>query len=357
MRVLVTGGAGFIGSHLADRLLEHGHDVVVLDNFDTFYDPVLKERNLERARDHRGLLEVRGDIRDPEVWDGIPDDVEAVVHLAARAGVRPSIEDPVLYTDVNLAGTTLLLDWMRARRIPKLLFGSSSSVYGDDAPVPFSEEHVADRPISPYAATKRAGELLVHTSVHLYGLTAACLRFFTVYGPRQRPDLAIHKFARLMSRGEEVPMYGDGTSERDYTYVDDILDGIEGALAWADAHPGHYEVVNLGGARTIALRAMIDELARALGAEPRIRRLEDQPGDVRRTYADVSRASRLFGYRPATPFPEGLRRFVAWFRDGAVARRSVAPARAGGASERERVPVEAASRFAPQTPASLETKP
>lgn len=312
-RILVTGAAGFIGSNLTERLLRAGHDVVGLDNFDTFYDPAVKESNLDRARSFTSFTEVRGDIRDESVYGRLPEGIETVIHLAARAGVRPSIEDPALYTDVNLHGTTRLLDFMRARNVTKLLFGSSSSVYGDDTPVPFSEECTADRPISPYAATKRSGELLCHAQGHLCGIDTICLRFFTVYGPRQRPDLAIHKFARLLTEGAEIPMYGDGSSERDYTEVEDILDGIEGAMTYVHDHPGTYEVVNLGGARTVTLSRMITEIADAVGVRPRIRRLDDQPGDVRRTFADVSKAESLFGYRPRVAFEDGIRRFVTWF--------------------------------------------
>ena len=314
MSVLVTGAAGFIGSHLTDRLLASGEEVVGVDSFDSFYDPAVKERNLDRARDHFGFTEIRGDVRDRGVLEQIPPHVECVVHLAARAGVRPSIDDPALYLDVNLSGTLQLLEFMRSRGIRKLAFGSSSSVYGDDARVPFSEEETCARPISPYAATKRSGELLVHTYHHLYGLDAVCLRFFTVYGPRQRPDLAIHKFAQLLTRGDEIPMYGDGRSERDYTYIDDILSGIEGSLSYLRAHPGVFEAINLGSGRTIGLLQMIDMLGDAFGVEPRVRRLPDVPGDVRRTYADVSKAGRLLGYQPNTPFSTGLRSFAEWFR-------------------------------------------
>lgn len=314
-KILVTGAAGFIGSNLTERLLDAGHDVVGLDNFDSFYDPAVKERNLDLARGSSRFTEVRGDIRDPSAYARLPDDIDTVVHLAARAGVRPSIEEPRLYLDVNVAGTNLLLDFMRARSIPHLLFGSSSSVYGDSAPVPFRESDPGDRPISPYAATKRSGELLVHSYSHLFGLGALCLRFFTVYGPRQRPDLAIHKFARLLSEDAEIPMYGDGSTERDYTEIGDILNGIEGALAWVRANPGAFDVVNLGGGRTVSLRRMIAVLGDVLGVEPRIRRRAGQPGDVRRTFADVSKAERMFGYRPRVPFERGVCRFVEWFRE------------------------------------------
>ena len=312
-KILVTGAAGFIGSHVSERLLAAGHEVVGLDNFDDFYDPALKERNLERARASRHFEEARGDIRDPAAFYRLPDGIDTVVHLAARAGVRPSIEDPRLYLDVNLTGTNVLLEFMRARGVRRILFGSSSSVYGDTAPVPFSESDPGDRPISPYAATKRSGELLVHSYAHLFGIEALCLRFFTVYGPRQRPDLAIHKFARLMSRGAEIPMYGDGSTERDYTEIDDILDGIQGALGWLCANPGAFDIVNLGGARTVSLSRMIATLADALGVRPRIRRLPSQPGDVRRTFANVSKAERMFGYSPNVPFERGVERFAEWF--------------------------------------------
>lgn len=323
-RILVTGGAGFIGSHLVERLLRRGHQVVSLDNLDSFYDPEIKRRNLRRARDFVDFTEVRGDIRDGQAYERLPDDIGAVVHLAARAGVRPSIVDPALYTDVNLRGTDRLLEFMRQRGVTKLVFGSSSSVYGDDTPVPFSEDAHADRPISPYAATKRAGEHLVHAQGHIFGIDAVCLRFFTVYGPRQRPDLAIHKFARLLLRREEIPMFGDGTSERDYTEVEDILDGVEGALRFVLWNPGTYEVVNLGSGRTVALKRMIEEIARALGVRPRIRSLALQPGDVRRTFADVSKAARMFGYRPRVPFEDGIDRFAEWFLRKDIGRRGIA---------------------------------
>lgn len=312
MSILVTGAAGFIGSHLCERLLANGHRVVGLDNLDSFYDPLVKEQNLFGPRAYEGFLDLRGDVRDAELYRALPDDIDTIVHLAARAGVRPSIAEPELYHDVNVTGTLRLLEFMRTRGIRRLVFGSSSSVYGDAAAVPFSERDHADRPISPYAATKRSGELLVHAHAHLFDLNAVCLRFFTVYGPRQRPDLAIHKFARLMLEGAEIPMFGDGSSERDYTEVEDILDGIEGALEYLRREQSAYEIVNLGGARTTSLRRMIRLLGEALDVRPRIRRMPDQPGDVRRTYADVSRAERLFGYRPAVPFEEGVERFGAW---------------------------------------------
>ena len=313
MAVLVTGAAGFIGSHLNERLLAQGEEVVGLDLFDAFYDPAIKERNLARARDHAGFREVRGDIRDRDLLAGLPDDVDAVVHLAARAGVRPSIREPALYASVNVDGTLALLEWARERRIGTFVFASSSSVYGNQDKVPFSEDDRVGRPISPYAATKVAGEMMAHTWHHLYGLDVVCLRFFTVYGPRQRPDLAIHKFARLLSEGRPIPMFGDGTTQRDYTYIDDILQGVTGALGYARRNEDVYEIVNLGESRTVSLSRMIATIAEEMGVEPEIERLPMQPGDVERTYADVSKARRLLGYEPTTEFREGVRRFLEWF--------------------------------------------
>lgn len=315
MSILVTGAAGFIGSHLVERLLADGREVVGLDCFDDFYDPVIKERNLAAARDHAAFREVRGDLRDPGVLCGLPESVDAVIHLAARAGVRPSIEDPALYASVNVLGTVAVLEWMRSRGIRDLVFASSSSVYGNRSQVPFSEADPVDRPISPYAATKRSGELLCHTYHHLFGTSVVALRFFTVYGPRQRPDLAIRKFARLMRDGETVPMFGDGSTERDYTYIEDILDGVTGALGFVQGPDPAYEIVNLGESRTISLRRMIDTLAEELDRRPVVRELPEQPGDVRRTFADVSKAAELFGYRPTTEFRDGIRRFLEWFAE------------------------------------------
>ena len=314
MSVLVTGAAGFIGSHTVERLLDRGEAVVGLDNYDDFYDPAVKAANLSRARDHARFREVRGDIRDGERLAALPEDVEAIVHLAARAGVRPSIRHPALYADVNEVGTARLLELARDRGIRTFLFASSSSVYGNNEKVPFSEDDPVDHPISPYAATKKAGELLCHSFHHVYGTTVACLRFFTVYGPRQRPDLAVHKFARLIADGHAIPVYGDGSSQRDYTYVDDILEGVDGALRWARDNEGAYEVVNLGESRTVSLSEMIRVLSEEMGVEPEIDRQPFQPGDVERTWADVSKAGRLFGYRPRTEFRDGVRRFLEWFR-------------------------------------------
>jgi UDP-glucuronate 4-epimerase len=313
MSLLVTGAAGFIGSSVVDDLLHAGEDVVGLDNYDDFYAPSVKERNLVRARDFDAFSEVRGDIRDPDAWARLPDGIGTVIHIAARAGVRPSIEDPLLYASVNVDGTVRVLEWMRARGIRDLLFASSSSVYGNGERVPFSEDDPVGEPISPYAATKRGGELLAHTYHHLFGLSVVALRFFTVYGPRQRPDLAIHKFSRLLRDGAPIPMYGDGTTERDYTYVSDILQGVRGALAYVRGPVPRFEIVNLGESRTIRLLDMIQVLGEEMGVEPTIESLPAQPGDVVRTCADIAKAARLLGYRPSTDFREGVRGFLDWF--------------------------------------------
>ncbi|HEX2205245.1 MAG TPA: SDR family NAD(P)-dependent oxidoreductase [Longimicrobium sp.] len=321
MNILVTGGAGFIGSHVCQRLLERGHAVWALDNFDPFYDPAIKRAAVAALEAMPGFRLVEGDIRDGAgalaalAGAGVArGGLDAVVHLAARAGVRPSIEEPLLYAQVNVDGTVAMLELCRALEVPAFVFGSSSSVYGNAAEVPFSEDDVAASPISPYAATKRAGELLCHTYAHLYGLSVVALRFFTVYGPRQRPDLAIHKFARLMSEGRPIPFFGDGSTRRDYTYVDDIVQGVEGAIDYARAHPGAFEVVNLGESDTVPLSRLVALLGEALGVEPVLQRLPPQPGDVERTCADISRARALLGYAPKTRIEEGIPKFVAWFR-------------------------------------------
>lgn len=319
MSTLVTGAAGFIGSHLVEVLLERGESVVGLDDFNAFYDPAIKQRNLAAVRQQERFTLVRGDIRDPECLAQLPDQIDAVVHIAAWAGVRPSIRRPVLYHDVNVTGTATLLEWARKRSIRTFIFASSSSVYGNNDKVPFAEHDPVDHPISPYAATKKAGEVLCHTYHHLHDMTLLCLRLFTVYGPRQRPDLAIHKFARLIERAEPIPMFGDGTSERDYTFIDDLLQGLEGALEWARdrvaADEPSYEIVNLGESRTVPLREMIRVLGQEMGIEPEIQRLPMQPGDVDRTWADISKARDLFGYDPTWEFRDGIREFVSWFRD------------------------------------------
>lgn len=325
MKVIVTGGAGFIGGHLCQRLLAAGGEVVCVDAFDSFYDPAIKRRTAD-ALTASGARIVEADVRDVEgllrVLAGvgvIPGWADCMVHLAARAGVRPSIEQPLLYASVNVEGTAAALEAARRLEVRGFVFGSSSSVYGNSAPVPFREDDPVANPISPYAATKRAGELLCHTYAHLYGMATVALRFFTVYGPRQRPDLAIHKFARLMAAGRPVPFFGDGSTRRDYTYVDDIVQGVEGAISFALAHPGRFEIFNLGENDTVTLSRLVDLLARAMGVEPLLDRLPGQPGDVDTTCADISRARAHLGYDPRTPVEVGIPRFVEWFRtQGAV---------------------------------------
>jgi UDP-glucuronate 4-epimerase len=310
--VLVTGGAGFIGSHLTRRLLGRGDRVTVLDDFNDFYDPARKRRNVAPflADPAYGLVE--GDIRDEALVDRLFAEgrFDAVVHLAARAGVRPSLSEPILYEDVNCIGTLRLLEAAKRHGPQTFVFGSSSSVYGINEKVPFAESDLVDLPISPYATTKRTGELLCFNYHHLYRINCTCLRFFTVYGPAQRPEMAIHKFTDLIARGKAVPLFGDGSTRRDYTYVDDIVDGIVAAL---DLAPG-FEILNLGGAETTALRDLVSMIAAELEVEPRIDYLPEQPGDVPITYADVTKARRVLGYSPRVPIREGIARFVAWYR-------------------------------------------
>jgi UDP-glucuronate 4-epimerase len=310
--VLVTGGAGFIGSHLTRRLLARGDRVTVLDDFNDFYDPARKRRNVAPLLADPAYRLVEGDIRDEPLVDRLFRDgrFDAVVHLAARAGVRPSLREPILYEDVNCIGTLRLLEAARRHGPQVFVFGSSSSVYGINRKVPFAEDDPVDLPISPYATTKRTGELLCFNYHHLYGLRCSCLRFFTVYGPAQRPEMAIHKFTDLLARGERVPLYGNGATRRDYTYVDDIVDGLVAVLDLAPP----FEILNLGGADTTALEDLVSWLAEELAVEARIDYLPEQPGDVPITYADVAKAQRLLGYAPRVPIREGLRRFVAWYR-------------------------------------------
>ncbi|MCJ7545228.1 MAG: GDP-mannose 4,6-dehydratase [Deltaproteobacteria bacterium] len=315
-RILVTGGAGFIGSHLCQRLLQEGYQVVCLDNFDTYYDPAIKRKNLEEIRASRGAQGfelVEGDIRDKGLLDDLfrRSSFDLIIHLAARAGVRPSIQQPLLYEEVNVAGTLNLLEACREFGVRDFIFGSSSSVYGKNRKVPFVEEDMLEAMISPYAVTKRIGELFCYTYHHLYGLNISCLRFFTVYGPRQRPEMAIHKFARLIEQGEKIPLFGDGTSRRDYTYIDDIIGGIMGAVR----NLRGYDIFNLGESQTVPLRDLISLLEQALGKKAVVEELPEQPGDVPITYAEITKARRLLGYDPKVDIAEGVGRFVQWFRD------------------------------------------
>lgn len=308
-KILVTGGAGFIGSHTSERLLARGDDVVVLDNFNDAYDPAIKRANAAALRKAKV---VTGDIRDRELVAQLFQEhrFDGVVHLAAMAGVRPSLLDPLHYEDVNMRGTITLLE--EARRRPKLrfVFASSSSVYGARDKVPFSERDDIPHPVSPYAATKRAGELMCYTYHHLYGIPITCLRFFTVYGPRQRPEMAIAKFTKALIEGQPIPFFGDGSTRRDYTYVDDIVDGVVAAL---DRCAG-YEIYNLGESATTSLSELVEGLAQAVGVPAVLDRQPNQPGDVPLTCADVSKARALLGYEPRTPVAVGLARYVEWYR-------------------------------------------
>jgi UDP-glucuronate 4-epimerase len=309
--VLITGGAGFIGSHLSRRLLENGDRVTCLDLFDDFYDPALKRSNVAPFLPRRSYSLVEGDIRDEALLEKLFAEArfDQVVHLAARAGVRPSIEQPLLYQDVNVRGTTAILEACRRHDVRQVMFGSSSSVYGNNRKVPFAEEDPVEEPISPYAATKRAGELLAFTYHHLYGLDISCLRFFTVFGPAQRPEMAIHKFARAIHEGRPVTMFGDGSMRRDFTYVDDIVQGVLAAMEKVRG----YRIYNLGESRTTTVAELIELVGQALGRTPEIQRLPPQPGDVEVTYADIRRAREELGYSPQVDVPEGIRRFIAWF--------------------------------------------
>ena len=318
--VLITGGAGFIGSHVAEALLARGDEVTVLDNFNDFYDPRIKRQN---AAALKGARVVTGDIRDAELVEALAREgaFESIVHLAAMAGVRPSLADPLHYQDVNIRGTQILLEAARRYAVQKFVFASSSSVYGANENVPFKEDDDIHRPISPYAATKRAGELFCFTHHHLYGTPISCLRFFTVYGPRQRPEMAIHKFTRAVLEGRPIPFFGDGTTRRDYTYIDDITDGVVRAL---DRCAG-YEIYNLGESQTTSLSELVEAIGEVCGRPALLDRQPMQPGDVIVTYADVSKARARLGYDPRTPVRTGLERFLEWYQQsgpGAAARRA-----------------------------------
>jgi len=324
MRIFLTGAAGFIGSNLTDRLLEQGHSVLGFDNFNDFYDPAIKRANLARALQHPQFELVKGDLLDPTLLERTfaRFSPERVVHLAAWAGVRPSIERPALYQKVNIEGTTNLLERCRQDGVSRFVFASSSSVYGDRLAVPFRETDDVSEPISPYAATKRAGELLCYTWHHLFGLHTHCLRFFTVYGPRQRPEMAIHRFTRCIAQGQPITLYGDGSTSRDYTYIDDILDGLVASIERVEG----YRIYNLGESRTVELRRLVELVGEALGERPRIEHRPTQPGDVTRTFAEISRAATELDYAPRVPIEDGVRRFVDWYRaqTGSAAPRPIA---------------------------------
>jgi nucleoside-diphosphate-sugar epimerase len=314
MHICVTGGASFIGGHLCRRLLDEGHRITAVDNFDPFYPRAIKEEGVDDFPAKTFTL-IETDVcnTDTLLQALHGKSVDAIIHLAAKAGVRPSIEAPMAYEQTNVGGTQSMLEVAREHDIDTFIYGSSSSIYGNNEKVPFAEDDPVRRPLSPYAATKRSGELLAYTFHHLHDLTVHCLRFFIVYGPRQRPDLAIHKFARQLLTDQPITMYGDGTSSRDYTYVDDIVDGVLHSLRRAqDRHRPEYEIINLGGSAPTQLRDLISGIADALDFTPEIEQLPRQPGDARRTYADISKARELLGYEPQIPIEEGLQKFADW---------------------------------------------
>ncbi|HEY9205609.1 MAG TPA: GDP-mannose 4,6-dehydratase [Candidatus Methanoperedens sp.] len=312
MTIMVTGCAGFIGSHMIDKLLDKGKTVIGIDNFDQFYDQSIKIKNIEHNLDNKNFIFYRADIREKEQMEKIfhDNEIDTLIHLAARAGVRPSIQDPLLYEDVNVRGTINLLELGRKHNIRKLVFGSSSSLYGINEEIPFREDDPVDKTISPYAASKKACEIFCYTYHHLYGIPITSLRFFTVYGPRQRPEMAIHKFTRLIDQNKIIEMYGDGRSRRDYTYISDIVDGI---MAAVDRKLG-YEIINLGNSNVVELRQLIHLIEKNLGKSAIIKKLPDQPGDVPVTYADISKAQKLLGYKPKVRIDEGIENFVNWYR-------------------------------------------
>jgi UDP-glucuronate 4-epimerase len=312
--ILITGGAGFIGSHLVDRLLSEGDwRITVVDDFNDFYSPSIKRANICAQLKSPNYKLVEADIRDYAALEKAFTETkfDCVVHLAARAGVRPSLKEPRLYVETNINGTMNLLELARQHGIKQFVFGSSSSVYGVNEKVPFAEDDPIFNPISPYAATKAAGELLCHTYSHLYGMRIVALRFFTVYGARQRPDLAIHKFAKLITQGEPIPVFGDGSTRRDYTYVDDIIAGVRAAI---DYQATNYEVINLGESRTVELRELIGLIEKELGTRAEIDRQPPQPGDVPQTFADISKARSLLNYNPQTQIEAGIKHFIKWFK-------------------------------------------
>lgn len=312
MALLITGAAGFIGSHLLEKIAHYENRIIAIDNFDDFYPESTKRENISFGLKNKNVKLYETDIRNLESCQKIfkEEKIDVVIHLAARAGVRPSLDNPLLYEDVNCRGTLTLLELSRMYRIRQFIFGSSSSVYGNNEKLPFSENDKVDEPISPYGATKRTCELYCRTYHLLHGLSVICLRFFTVYGPRQRPDLAIHKFARLINNGEPIPFYGNGESKRDYTFYSDIVDGIIASLRLED----RFEVINLGNSNPIELRRLIDALESSLNKKAKIRKMPDQPGDALLTYADITKAKKLIGYAPKVSFDKGIELFSEWFK-------------------------------------------
>jgi len=310
MNITVTGGAGFIGSHLIDKLLSDGHTVINIDNFDPFYGKEIKKKNIENHFEHKNYSFYESDIRDKKRLDEIiSDETDVIVHLAAKAGVRPSIEDPIGYQEVNVKGTQNMLEVAKEKGIKQFIFASSSSVYGNNPNVPWKEDDSVLNPISPYASTKVSGELMGHVYSHLYNIRFIALRFFTVYGPRQRPDLAIHKFYNLISKGEKIQMFGDGSTRRDYTYIDDIISGIVSAINYKKTM---FEVINLGNNNTVTLLELISSIESICGVNSKKTKLPEQPGDVRQTWADINKALNILGFSFQTDFLKGLRYFTEW---------------------------------------------
>lgn len=316
-KYLVTGGAGFIGSTLVDRLLKEGNSVIVVDNFCDFYSPEIKENNVKHNLNNLNYKLYKMDIRDNKQLSKVFSDnkIDGIFHLAAMAGVRPSIENPILYQEVNGIGTQNILEEAKKNNIKNLVMASSSSVYGNCKEVPFKEDFIVDYAISPYAATKKSNEVMAHVYHHLFDMNIIMLRFFTVFGPRQRPDLAINKFTRLMLEGKEIPMFGDGSTSRDYTYVDDIVDGIIKSMDYVENNDNVYEIINLGNSSPISLKEMISIIGDVVGAVPVINELPMQPGDVEKTYADITKAKKLLRYNPQTSFRDGIEKFVEWYKE------------------------------------------
>ena len=313
----ITGGAGFIGSTLTQKLLESGNRVITIDNFNAYYDPKIKEKNIKDFIKNPNYKMIEGDIRNQEDIRTIFDtyQIDVIIHLAAMAGVRPSIENPILYQEVNGVGTQNVLEEAHLHNIKNLVMASSSSVYGNCKEVPFREDMIVDYAISPYAATKKANEVMAHVYHKLYNMNILMLRFFTVYGPKQRPDLAINKFTKLMLENKEIPMFGDGSTSRDYTYIDDIVDGIVKSCAYVMENSNVYEIINIGSNNPISLKEMIEVIGKELHIEPKIKELPMQPGDVDRTYADITKAKNLIGYAPSISFEEGIKRCIKWYKE------------------------------------------
>ncbi|MBC8181205.1 GDP-mannose 4,6-dehydratase [candidate division KSB1 bacterium] len=313
MHYLITGGAGFIGSHLSERLLSEGHEILCIDNFNDYYDPKIKEKNLKVSQDYNNFRLIPGDILDEELLDKIfrQNQFDGIIHLAARAGVRPSVLQPKLYEEVNIRGTLNLLEQAKNKNIKKIILASSSSVYGNNKKVPFSESDPVDNPISPYAATKKACELIAYTYSTLYDISISCLRFFTVYGPRQRPDMAIHKFTKLIASGEEIPVFGDGKVKRDFTYYSDIIDGLVRSIDRCNG----YNIYNLGESQVIELMDLVSLIEKYLGKKAKINWQPRQPGDVEITYADVTKAKNELDYNPQVNIETGIKQFIKWFEE------------------------------------------